>query len=276
MLDDASIGAFLNVTDGDLERLRTDVSALAELRLDHLEVWLEYQPTRRELQELSALLDGWVTIMHGPFIGMSLSTEWDGLATISLERCHRAIEAAGVLECQVVTLHGGAYGNFAPHTNALDRLSARVARYARISRPVVTIENMPARGGATREAVATAEDLDGLARRSPELRVTLDVGHCIQNGEDPAAVAARHLSRIENIHLHDGRVGGKAHTALGTGDLALDELVSRLDHDHYAGFVSIETLSRQDLVASLEVLASLDVSPGRRAQRRARRMPQAV
>src|ERR1700684_3551109 len=106
---------------------------------------------------------------------------------------------------------------------------------------------MPARGGAAREAVATAVDLDQMVSRLPELQLTLDVGHSIQNGEDPAAIAHQHHKRIANIHLHDGDAGGGAHRALGTGELALDALLSRLDADGYAGFVSIETLSSEDL-----------------------------
>jgi sugar phosphate isomerase/epimerase len=276
MLEYASIGAFLNVTDGHIDRLCDDLTSLAQLGLDHVEVWLEHQPTVRELDELAGLLRGWVTIMHGPFIGMSLSSDWDELAGISLERCHRAIEAAGVLGCQVVTLHGGAYGTFSPHGLALDRLGGRVARFARIGRPVVTIENMPARGGATREAVAGMADLDGLVGRLPELQLTFDIGHSIQNGEDPVSVTHCHRGRIANIHLHDGKVGGKAHTALGTGELALDELVAGLHGDGYAGFISIETLSSEDLVSSLETLAALDVRTGRGTRRLHGGMPQAA
>jgi sugar phosphate isomerase/epimerase len=263
MLDSASIGAFLNVTDGNIDRLREDLARLGELQLDHVEVWLEHQPTVRELDELARLLQGHVTIMHGPFVGMSLCTDWDELAGISLERCHRAIEAAGVLGCWVVTLHAGVYGAFSPAEVAMQRLSARIERFARIGHPVVTIENMPARAGATREAVATSADLDRLVAALPELSVTFDVGHSVQNGEDPAAVAHRHRGRIANIHLHDGIAGGRAHTALGSGQLALDALVARLDADGYAGFISIETLSHEDLVSSLEALAGLDVRPGR-------------
>lgn len=267
MLDDASIGAFVNVTDGDLDKVADEIATLRAHGLDHVEVWLEYQPPPRELDALTRLLDGWVRIMHGPFVGMSLSTDWEALAAISLERCHRAIEAAGVLSCEVVTLHGGTYGDFTPHETALERLSARVARFTRISHPVVTIENMPARGGATREAVTAVEDLDALRDRIPTLKLTLDVGHCLQNGEDPAAVADRHVNHIADIHLHDGVAGGRAHAALGTGDLDVAELVRLLDARAYRGFISIETLTGDDLTASLETLAALDVKPGRGSPR---------
>jgi sugar phosphate isomerase/epimerase len=276
MLESASIGAFLNVTDGDIDRLRAELGTLRELNLDHVEVWLEHQPTVRELDELARLLRGWVAIMHGPFIGMSLATDWDDLAGISLERCHRAIEAAGVLGCAVVTLHAGAYAAFTPSELALTLLSARVARFARIGRPTVTIENMPSRGGATREAVATSADLDRLTTMLPELALTLDVGHSLQNGENPATVARRHAGRIANVHLHDGVAGGRAHTALGTGELAIAELVTALHDDRYAGFISVETLSLEDLTRSLDVLADLDVMPGRAGRRLAGGMPQAA
>jgi sugar phosphate isomerase/epimerase len=264
MLDHASIGAFVNITDDDFERVEDDLRTLRELGLDHLEVWLEYQPTRRELEELAALLRGWTTIMHGPFVGMSLATDWDALAGISLDRCHQAIEAAGVLGCHVVTLHAGAYGAFGSHEEALNRVAGRIARFTRISRPAITIENLPARRGASREAVTASSDFDALVGTLAELRMTLDVGHCVQNGEDPAEVASRHVRRVSNIHLHDATPGGSGHAALGNGALAVDELLTRLDADGYDRFMTIETLTRDDLRASLDVLASMNVRPGRR------------
>lgn len=276
MLDRASIGAFLNLTDGNLDRLAGELSELEPLELDHLEVWLEHQPTGRELSAIARLLDGWVTIMHGPFVGMSLSTDWEALAAISLERCHRAIEAAGVLDSRVVTLHAGAYGDFSAHEAALERLAARITRFLRIPRPVVTVENMPARGGVTREAVATASDLEAILERLPDAQLTFDVGHSLQNGEDPVEFFQRHRTRIANIHLHDGWAGGRAHQALGAGELALGDLVERMHTDGYSGFVSIETLSREDLESSLAALAALDVRPGRGAKPLGGGMPQAA
>lgn len=265
MLEQASVGAFVNLTTDEPERWAADLDGLEQLQLGHLELWLEHLPSHRELALLDSLLGNWPRIMHGPFIGMSLATDWDELGSLSLDRCHRAIEAAALLDCEVVTLHAGPYANFGPHTRALERLAARLSRFARLSFPAVTVENMPARGGATSEAVAATADLDALGELLPELSFTLDVGHCLQNEEDPAAAFTARAGRVRNIHLHDGQLGGASHQALGTGDLDLDAFVDALAQHDYRGFLTIETLSPEALRQSLELLAEKGILGPRQA-----------
>jgi sugar phosphate isomerase/epimerase len=260
MLESASVGAFLNITSCEPVRWEAELDGLDAIGVEHVELWLEYLPSPRELNVLTSLLRGRRTIMHGPFIGMSLATDWEALAAISLDRCHRAVEVAGVLGCEVVTLHAGAYGDFEPQAQAIRRLAERLGRFSRIPRPVITVENMPARTGASVESLAGADDLAALQMLSPQLNLTLDTGHCLQNAEDPAAVYMRFHETVRNIHLHDGRAGGKAHQALGTGDLDLVALLGSLQAKSYEGFVTIETLSREDLRSSLATLQAAGVS----------------
>ena len=263
MLEQASVGAFLNVTSSDPQKWREDLQALEELPIGHLELWLEYEPSMRELAAIASMLDRWPRIMHAPFIGMSLATHWDGLATLSLDRCHRAIEAAGILGCQVVTLHAGPYAKFMPREEALSRLAERLSRFARLTSPTVAVENMPARAGVASEALTASSDLDELAALLPTVSVTLDVGHCLQNEEDPAAAFTARAERIRNIHLHDGERGGRSHQALGTGDLDLASFLRALEERDYDGFLTIETLSTEDLRRSLDVLIEAGVSTQR-------------
>lgn len=264
MLEHCSVGAFLNLTAFEPERWREGLAELDELGVAHLELWLEFEPAPREVALLEALLAGRRTIMHGPFIGMSLSTHWEDLAALSLGRAHRAVEVAGVLRCEVVTLHAGPFAKFEGHRQALARLAERFARFSRISSPAVALENLPARAGASADAVAGIGDLEQMIESLPGLSVTLDVGHCLQNGEDPRPFIERHSERIVDIHLHDGEPGGGAHRALGAGELPLHELLSCLDAVGYRGFLTVETLSAEDLRSSLQALWALGL-PRRRA-----------
>lgn len=263
MLERASIGAFLNLTAFEPEAWKRDLALYDELRLDHVELWLEFEPSKREVAVLRSVLGSRTSIMHAPFIGMSLATHWDELATLSVSRSHRAIEVAGILGCHVVTLHAGPYAKFDGHTRACERLTERIGRFARIASPRVTLENLPERGGATRDAVSGLADLEHVLALLPSLHATLDVGHCLQNGEDPLPFILENVPRIANIHIHDGHVRGGAHQALGTGDLPTDELLAALDGAGYAGFLTIETLSEEALRASLDVLAGHGVTSRR-------------
>ena len=265
VLESVSIGAFLNVTSPEPGRWEEDVAALDVLPIEHVEVWLEYLPSRRELVALASVLRGRRVIMHAPFIGASLASGWDALAAISLDRSHHAIELAGLLGCEVVTLHAGPYAAFEDPAAVIERLVERLGRFSSIARPVVTVENMPARGGATAETIASAEDLARLTERAPQTRLTLDVGHCLQNGEDPVAVFAAFAPLISNIHLHDGTSAGSAHKALGTGELDLHALLGSLQSHSYDRFLTIETLSSADLRDSLDALEQAGIARRSRA-----------
>ncbi len=101
--------------------------------------------------------------------------------------------------------------------------------------------------------------LAALSRALPDVAITLDVGHCVQNGEDPAVVFSEFSEQVRNIHLHDARRGGRAHMALGEGDLDLESLLQTLESSAYSGFLTIETLGADALTQSVTCLAQCDV-----------------
>jgi sugar phosphate isomerase/epimerase len=259
MLEHCSVGAFLNITDDDASGWRKQLRQLDRLSVGHVEIWLERDIGWRQLVDLKSILDGRRSIMHGPFVGMSFATDWDELAAISLDRCHRAIEAAGVLGSEILTLHAGTYGAHGSHADALQRVAMRLERFRAIGHPKLSIENLPRRRGASVEAVTFERDLDALAEYAPDIRYTIDVGHCLQNREDPVAVLERQHQRVGNIHLHDGNLSAGAHLGLGDGDLDLADLLSALDRLAYDGFLTVEVLDLDDLVHSLEVLRSYGI-----------------
>jgi sugar phosphate isomerase/epimerase len=259
MLDQTSLGAFVDLHAHDPAGWEQRLALLDDLGLDHVELWLEYEPAVRETGALVQAFGGRRTIMHAPFIGMSLATDWAPLAALSLERCHRAVEVAGAVGCEIVTVHAGMHARHGSHDAALANLLQRFERFARIPAPVVTLENMAAKGGATRETLASREDLEALSSALPGVGVTLDVGHCVQNGEDPAALFTAFRDQVRDIHLHDAQEGGRAHLALGEGTLDLEGFIQTLQSANYAGFLTIETIGTEALRSSVHRLAELDV-----------------
>lgn len=252
-------GVFLNISRFEprvWERQLVQIDRLPYL--DHIELWLEYIPGRQELSVLRNMFSGRRTIMHGPFINMSLATEWEQLAQASLDRCERAIEVASYIGSQVVTFHAGTYPVFDTRDAALARLADRFSKFADLSNPVVTLENMPMRGGASIECLGKTEDLESILVLLPHLKLTLDVGHCLQNHEEPESFIKQHTLSIANIHLHDGVKGGKAHMRLGYGQLDLGGLLQALSDSSYAGYVGMETLSVEDTAHSWEVLLGVE------------------
>jgi sugar phosphate isomerase/epimerase len=265
-----SRGAFLNLTHFDPADWLAQLEAVDRLQgLGHLELWVEFRPSRSQLNVMADLFADRLTIMHGPFIGMSLASEWEDLARLSLDRCNWAVEIAAYLECEVVTFHAGPHAIFDSHRAAFERLAKRLAHLTTLAQPRVTLENMPARGGASRETLSMLDNMRELIDLLPEICFTLDVGHCLQNVDDFTPFIEEHAERIANIHLHDGVTAGRSHMALGEGDLDVDVLLDTLDRANYSGYLTLETLGAEDTAKSWAVLREKLVALGQQDEEHA-------
>lgn len=252
------VGAFLNVVKDDPEDWAAQMERLTRLDgLHHVEVWLE-AIDGDHLGALEGLLAGRETILHGPFIGLSLVSPWDELRTISIGRLARAAELGADFGARVMTIHPGIAPSAEDEAVLEDRLLDSMRRLrARVDGALtVAIENMPCRRGASVEGLITLDQCTRLIDRDPDTRVTLDVGHAIQNSDEYQQFLAEHADVVADIHLHDGTPGGAAHWALGAGTLDLPEFATSVVDTSYAGYVTLETLGWEDTRASYEMAVS--------------------
>ncbi|MCS7306856.1 MAG: sugar phosphate isomerase/epimerase [Thermoguttaceae bacterium] len=76
---------------------------------------------------------------------------------------------------------------------------------------------------------------------TPELRLTLDIGHLICQGETPPEMYIRQWAdRLVNVHLEDMRPGQHEHLLFGEGQLQLEPVLAALAEVGYAGGVHVE------------------------------------
>lgn len=250
--DPPCLGAFLNVVTPDPASWRAQMTDLDALKgLHHVEVWLEHVA---ENAELGALLVDRRTIMHGPFIGLSLVTPWEELRSLSIDRLARAAAIGAGFGARVMTVHPGVAPSAESEEILADRLVASLAllRERVDGALTVAVENMPCRRGASVDGLITVDQCAALIERDPAVRITLDVGHAVQNDDKYQPFLAEHAEAVADIHLHDGQAGGGAHWRLGDGALDLDELAGLLVETRYRGYVTLETLGPADTVASYE------------------------
>jgi hydroxypyruvate isomerase len=123
---------------------------------------------------------------------------------------------------------------------AAENLAAAAVAAGRVG-AVVLVEPV---SGAPRYPLLTATDvlavLDRVERDAglQDLRLLADLYHLSVNGDDVAAVIARHSSRIGHVQIADA----PGRHEPGTGTLPLDEHLSALEASGYTGWVSLEYL----------------------------------
>jgi len=83
----------------------------------------------------------------------------------------------------------------------------------------------------------------------PNMGITLDVGHCLMAGENPAQSVAILGEHLFGVHLNDGhsRIGAEDGLVLGSvhGTMAL-ELMYWLQRIGYAGHLYMDTFPRNE------------------------------
>jgi L-ribulose-5-phosphate 3-epimerase len=249
-------GAFVNLLTDDSQQWTKQLKQIEKLpSLDHIELWIEHIPKNRELNEIKAAFSGIDLIIHGPFIHASLVSHLPDVVKLTKQRFDETVEFASAIEARVITFHAGSYPLFLEKNDVMERLAEGFERFTKIGDPVTTLENMPVKSyGTMREPIGILADCESILQLLPNLRFTLDIGHCIQNQDDFVPFIQRHVSRIENIHLHDGLPRGKAHMGIGNGSLDLERFLDVLVAVNYSKHVGIETISFEDTSSSWDSL----------------------
>ena len=248
-----SIGAFLNLTSFDPDAWRIQLGEIDRLsKRGHIEVWLEWLPRDRyELNAVRSVLSDERVIVHAPFIGLSIASPWKELRSISINRILECCKVAEALDAELVTIHSGLVPIYENSRYALDMVASSYEQIRDAAGDVnVALENMFTGYGVCVNAVAGTDDLLYLSNIVPDIKLTFDIGHAIQNNDEYASFLINNTSMISNIHLHDATVGGRAHLRLGDGSLNLEGFLDACIISNYSQFIGLETLTDDDTRSS--------------------------
>ncbi|MEX2026910.1 MAG: sugar phosphate isomerase/epimerase family protein [Pirellulaceae bacterium] len=236
-LDHGPLDPFASDWAEQLTRLRT--------RLRQLEL--------RSVVETGArfLLDPWAK--HEP----TLVTTDAQAAQRRIDFLCRAIDTAAFLGSDCVSLWSGVVRDGAGSEELWERLTDRlstVIEHAKERQVTIGFEPEPGM------FIDTMEKFAELCRRcpSPQLKLTLDVGHLHCQGEVPIAERiAGWGPEIVNVHIEDMRRGIHEHLMFGEGEMDFPPIVAALAEADYRGGIYVE-LSRHSHDAPTAVQKAYD------------------
>ncbi len=239
------------------EKLKEQITFINSLKnVDHVEVWIEGEPSQLELRLLKSYLEKYEIIIHAPWVGLSLISPHREIRQTTLKLYLKALKTADILGAKLVTFHCGGSIIYESKEKIMKILAKNLEKIKsqHKGKTALAIENVPAvPRGAQISYPGFPEDLTCLKKRIPWLNFTLDIGHVFQGGKDSKSIfnfLKKYKDSILDIHLHDATLKGKAHLALGKGSFDFNQFFCILDKIDYGGYVSLETISNKDIKSS--------------------------
>ena len=171
----------------------------------------------------------------------------------------RALEIVAETGAETMSFWAGIKPAALARETALDYLRAGIEAVLRRADALGVEASFEPEPGMLIETVAEWRALD-----FPELRLALDVGHCLVTEDvDPADAVRDNCARLGTIHLEDMRRGVHEHLPLGEGHMDLPRVLAALRDAGYSRLVSLE-LSRDShradrlVPATRQALAELE------------------
>jgi len=202
-------------------------------------------------------------VVHVPFDGLNPTSPWYEVRRASRRVVFQSLIHAYQLEAEKVVAHVGLLTSYLHVERIKSKLAEEnvsyVAQLYELGEELglkICLENA---ASSTFTCFATLEQirwfLSKLEASGINPHITLDVGHAKLHGnpEDYVRFFGR---RLDHIHLHDNHGRRDEHLPLGKGTLDLNKLFSALKSVKYDSSITVENLTLQDALASLEVLAS--------------------
>ena len=263
-LKNYSKGVFLNTVPKDKNNWRKQVDFINSLPgIEHVEVWIEEDLNLSELKFLKSLLKKYKIIIHGPFVHLSLISPHREIRDITRRLYLQTLKIAETLEANLVTFHCGTKLKFISREIATELFTQNFLKIKNSYRGKIafTIENLPPEErGVQIHYPSSLKDLAHLKDLLPWLNFSVDIGHAFQSGESLDKISKflrKYKDSILDIHLHDATLKGKAHLALGKGELDLMRFLRLLRGIDYRGYLSLETISREDTKKSWKKIYKL-------------------
>jgi sugar phosphate isomerase/epimerase len=247
------LGAAISIVGDDEQQWKQRIDLVRAQEPEFAEVWVEHWRGNQwllhhKLKCLRTLLSGMETILHAPFLWTSLITPLEVVRRYTLQELQATIRLGAALGSHGVTVHGGVF--HAQYLRKEVNVKAIIAENLQELLPLaqetgqfLAVENLPLVGGLPRGIIVypgRCEDLLEISSLIPGIRVTLDIGHALQNNEAPGKNLPQLLPILSNIHLHDCNSQGQAHQPLGTGVLELNTFLHALMEEGYKHYLTLE------------------------------------
>jgi sugar phosphate isomerase/epimerase len=181
--------------------------------------------------------------MHGPCWDINPASQNAGHRQDVVAHYCQGIRLASAIGAKTMVVHSGWKSD--PKLSARDALKYSIDTIAKCAAEAerlgitLGVENV---GYGAANMFSGIEDWVGIAEAvsSPAVGLTLDVGHAVLEGFDPAAAVNAARARLKHVHLHSNMGKADDHLRLDRGTVDFGPVIQAMRKIGFAGHASIE------------------------------------
>lgn len=210
--------------------------------LDRFSATMKNYQKRLEYMECEGLL------LHGPFLDLNPMAYDSGIRRVTMYRYEQAYEAAQILGAEKIVFHSCFLPNVYLTIGWADRVAEFYMEFLKDKDDSIEIlmENV-----LDPDPVPLKDAAEKISHKA--FGLCLDLGHANCYSRLSLSQWIETLEPwIHHVHLHDNGGERDSHSALGTGNIPLDQMLSRLEQRGDKKTYTIECSTREEVETSWE------------------------
>ena len=221
-----------------------------------LDIENDFEKNKKEYKAILADFDNEVTL-HGFFSNLNIAAKDPLISEISKKRYYQSLELAAAFDVSTVVFHT-CYNNLLKHREYqqmfflknIEFYNEFIKNFEELG-IMATIENVHEPNSEfIRNLVA--------AVNSPNLGVTIDIGHCnLHSDIKPSEWIKDYGIMLKHMHFHNNFKDEDSHSSLLRGSLDIKEILLTLKEMHLYPQITFEIFDKEDLLESVEYFNQL-------------------
>ena len=221
-----------------------------------LDIENDFEKNKKEYKAILNDFDNEVTL-HGFFSNLNVAAKDPLISQISIKRYYQSLELASEFDVSTVVFHT-CYNNLLKHKQYQEMFFLKNIEFFKEFIKnfedlgiMATIENVhEANPDFIRNLVA--------AINSPNLGVTVDIGHCnLHSAIKPSDWIREYGIMLKHMHFHSNYKDEDSHSSLLRGDINIREILLTLKELQLYPQITFEIFEKEDLLESVEYFNNL-------------------
>lgn len=221
----------------------------------------DYEKNKKEYKAILRDFEGEVSL-HGFFSGLSVVAKDPSIAAISKKRYYQSLELAMEFGAKTVVFHT-CFNNLLKQKKYQEMYFLRNIEFYREFILEFEREGIVAAIENVHEPNPTMIRNLVAAINSPNLKTTLDIGHCnLHSDMSPSDWIKEYGIMLHHMHFHNNFKDEDSHSSLLKGSIDIKEIIKTLKELQIYPSITFEIFNQEDLFESVDYLDSICAQVG--------------